>query len=74
MKKQWHNLVEIIPSITNGSTVVLSNYSESLVEYFAEMLRKRGLRDVLIVCISGDQSIESLNEDDMRRAGWVRAD
>lgn len=43
-----------------------------LVRRLVEHLDKRGIKDYLVWMLQPNQSVETLSEEDMRKAGWRR--
>lgn len=62
-------------NIVEGSVITISGDTDcESIKAVGSELRKRGLKDVLVVFLPDGQSIEVLDEKAMSEAGWVRSD
>lgn len=59
--------------IKDGTTILVSGcISYETLDELSRQLRLKGLRDVMVICIRPGQTIETLDDVDMERFGWVR--
>ncbi len=76
MRKQLVNSTILQTKPVDNSIIVLrveEGESQSLADNLARALHHMGVRNTLVVVLSKDASIEQLDENEMRKYGWVRA-
>jgi hypothetical protein len=73
-------LVKLLPELKPNSVITVNTDGMTheqirrFLDNMRDVLKITGIKPLVVIPISGDDSIEVLDEDAMRKAGWVRAE